>query len=297
MNLANIKAVFTSKLGRQALVAQKHSPKILFIAGVVGVGATVVLSCKATLKLEEILEDAEQTKDGIENLQHEDYTDIDRKKDMTLLYTKTAIKVAKLYALPAAVGVVSIAALTGSHAILSKRNAAVTAAYAALEKGFKEYRKRVIDEYGEDKDREFRYGSFVETKLSEDTENGTVIQDVKVLGGKNASIYARFFDETNPNWNRSPNYNQMFIQCQQNYANDKLRAQGHLFLNEVYDMLGIPRSKEGSVVGWISGGEGDNYVDFGIFRDGYYTGTEFVNGDERSILLDFNVDGVIYDKI
>jgi hypothetical protein len=87
----------------------------------------------------------------------------------------------------------------------------------------------------------------------------------------------------------------MFIRSQQNYANDLLNARGHVFLNEVYDMLGIERTSAGAVVGWVRG-NGDNEIDFGVLND-LHSGQRFINGDERSVLLDFNVDGVVYDLI
>jgi hypothetical protein len=121
---------------------------------------------------------------------------------------------------------------------------------------------------------------------------------VKRVGPDGASIYARFFDPTSTSWSKEPEYNLIFVQCQQNYANDLLRARGHVFLNEVYDMLGIPRSQAGAVVGWILSQDRttDNYIDFGVFDD-EKNARDFVNGYEGSILLDFNVDGVIFDKI
>jgi hypothetical protein len=197
------------------------------------------------------------------------------------------------------VGVLSIGCLSGSHMILSRRNAAITAAYAVLDKGFREYRGRVVSEYGQEKDREFRFG-VVEREIAVDTDEGVAVKTIRGIDQnavkKNGSIYARFFDEYSKNWSKDPGYNQMFLQSQQNYANDKLKARGHVFLNEVYDMLGIERSKEGAVVGWVRG-NGDDYIDFGVFRNDVHKGDLFVNGNERSILLDFNVDGVIYDKL
>jgi len=273
---------------------------MLFVAGVAGVIGAAVLASRATLKLEDALEEIEDNTGNMKALNGkspEIYPDNDYRRDLTILYIRTGLKIGKLYAPAIGVGILSIAALTGSHVILTRRNVALTAAYAALDKGFREYRRRVVDEFGEEKDRTFRYGDACHTDLSEDTPNGTKIQKVCVLGDKKSSIYARFFDETSSSWNRLPNYNQLFIRCQQNYANDLLTTRGHLFLNEVYDMLGLERSKAGAVVGWVFNGDGDGFVDFGVFAGDVYKGQEFVNGNERSILLDFNVDGVIYDKI
>lgn len=306
MSLAAIKNKVTSQVGRQVLITKKHSPVILFAAGVVGVGATVVLACRATLKMEEVLAEAEKNDlkiedaEALETDEYNEYNENDATKDRATNRIQTALKIGKLYAPAFAIGVVSVGALTGSHVILSRRNVALTAAYAALDKGFREYRGRVVDELGHDKDQEFRYG-VVEKQIAVDTDNGIDVKTVKVLdtSGK-GSIYARLFDETNSrNWNRTHQYNQVFLQAQQNWANDRLRAQGFLLLNDVYEMLGFERSKEGCVVGWVKNNPrgGDSFVDFGVFSGDVYMGQQFVNGNERSVWLDFNVDGVVYDLI
>lgn len=111
------------------------------------------------------------------------------------------------------------------------------------------------------------------------------------------SPYAAFFDEQSAAWTKNPECNKMFLLQQQNFANEKLRARGYLFLNEVYDMLGLPRTRAGQLVGWCYDEHnpcGDNYVDFNIFDD---HNREFVNGFEKSVLLDFNVDGNILDRL
>lgn len=105
--------------------------------------------------------------------------------------------------------------------------------------------------------------------------------------------YARFFNSSCPGWSKDPEMNKLFLKQIENYMNEKLRAQGYLFLNEVYDQLGMARSKVGQVVGWIYNPEnptGDNHVDFDIYSD---RNQDFVNGIETDALLDFNVDGCI----
>jgi hypothetical protein len=302
MGLKDISNVVTSRLGRQILTVQKHSPRALFVVGVVGVVGTVVLASRATLKVEEVLHEHEVRMDKIDKateLQAPNlYTAEDASKDRVLAYVKTTGSLIRLYAPAVIVGAASIAALTGSHIVLTNRLGNVTAAYAALDKGFRAYRQRVVDELGPQKDAEFRHG--VETKdVVEEGPNGPEITTIKTATGT-PSIYARFFDEGSPSWSRQYGQNQFFIKCQQQWANDRLHARGHLFLNEVYDMLGLPRTKQGAVVGWVTkknGGAGDDFVDFGIFNNNEFTITRFLNGDERSILLDFNVDGVILDLI
>lgn len=111
------------------------------------------------------------------------------------------------------------------------------------------------------------------------------------------SPYARWFNETCLGWNNIPENNLMFLRYQQNHANDMLKSRGYIFLNEVYDMLGIPRTKAGQVIGWVFDPDnpvGDNYVDFGLFDT---RNEDFVNGYINSVLLDFNVDGAILDQL
>ncbi len=291
-----VPAAIGRMVGRNALLVQKASPEVLLGAGIVGMVGSTVLACRATLKMDAVLDQAQAKLSIAKTLQHDDYSEVDRRKDVTLIRAQTGIRVVKLYAPAVILGGVSIAALTRSHNILSQRNAALTAAYVALEKGFNQYRARVIEKYGEEEDRNFRYGTReVEIVDPETNETKTVTR----VSLDDPSIYARFFDPTSTNWSKEPEYNLIFLKCQQSYANDLLHSRGHVFLNEVYDMIGVPRSKAGSVVGWLLTRDGstDNYVDFGIFDDDSDRVRDFVNGHEGTILLDFNVDGVIYDKI
>lgn len=286
------------KIARQALLAKKHSPVILFGAGVVGMVGTVVSASTATLKLEETLKETQENFSKAKSLRdqgRDDYTEQDYQKDMGILYARGAVAVCKLYAPAICLGVVSVAALTGSHVILTKRNTALMGAYAVLEKGFKEYRQRVEDEFGEEKERELRYDLQTETAKNPVTGKD---EEVKVAGPNSGySIYARFFDELCKDWSNVPEYNVMFLRAAENYFNHRLTSVGHVFLNEVYDHIDVPRTKQGAVVGWVLDGDGDNYIDFGIFNSNREGARDFVNGREGAILLDFNVDGLVYDKI
>lgn len=306
MDLRSIKNRATSKAGRQILLARKHSPTFLFGIGVAGVVTTAVLASRATLKMDEVLREAEKQKNDIQlalDVEDEQYGEAEADNDAKLVKVKTVLKIAKLYAPAVGVGVLTIAALTGSHVIISRRNVSLTAAYAALDQGFREYRKRVVDELGLEKDQEFRYG-MVEKQIAVDTDHGTDIKTVRVLDlekvrEQGGSVYARLFDEYSQNWDKQGKYNQIFLKAQESYANDLLQARGYVFLNDVFDMLGLERTSAGQIVGWLKGEKGgDGYIDFGVFRDdNAYMGMQFVMGNERSILLDFNVDGPIWDKI
>lgn len=293
-----IPAVVTTKLGRNALFLQKSSPTVLFGVGVVGVVSGTVLACRATLKMDTVLDEAADKMDRARNLVElsSEYTEKDRDHDLSLIRFQTGVSIIRLYVPALVASGVGIAALTQSHRILTNRNAGLTAAYAALDESFKRYRARVIDKYGEDQDRDFRFDS--ERVTITDPKNAKKKKEVTRIAGE-VSGYARFFDQFSPSWSKDPEVNLFFLKCQQNYANDLLKARGHVFLNEVYDRLGMPRSKAGSVVGWILSHDGstDNYISFGVFEGQTENAREFVNGRDGAVLCDFNVDGLIYDKI
>lgn len=293
---------------------KKHSPEILAAVGVVGTVTSAVMACKATTKVSDILEETKQQVDSVhmvladEAIPEEKYSEEDSKKDLAIIYAQSGVKFVKLYAPAVALGAISIGCLLGSNHILRKRNVALAAAYTAVDKGFKEYRGRVVERFGQGIDRELKYGikakKITETVVDEETGKEKKIKKiVDVVDDENItgySDYARFFDELNPNYEKDAEFNLMFLRAQQQYANDLLISRGHLFLNEVYDMIGVPRTKAGQVVGWVYNPEnpvGDNYVDFGMYDIHRPGAREFVNGYEKAILLDFNVDGNIWDLI
>ena len=289
------------------LKAIKHSPEILAGVGVVGVVGSLVMACKATTKLSDVLEESKEQLDKIKEVAadpayEEKYSQDDAKKDTTITYVQTGVKVAKLYAPSVILCAGSLGCLLASNNILKKRNAALSAAYMTVDKSFKEYRKRVADRFGEEVEKEIRYNIKAEEITKVDENGNEVTETVKVMDGtddpNSYSDYARFFDESCAAWQNDAEYNLTFLKAQQQYANDLLKARGRLFLNEVYRMLGIDETKAGQVVGWVYNPDnptGDNFVDFGIYNMQRERVRAFVNGYEPNILLDFNVDGVIWN--
>ena len=265
------------------------------------------MACKATTKVDTIIEESKKSIDTIHvgmeagNICDVEYTEEDGKKDLAIVYIQTGVKFAKLYGPSVLLGLTSIGCILASNNIIHKRNVALSAAYTAIDRSFKGYRSRVIERFGENMDRELRYNiktqEVKETVMDEETgKKKTVKSTVSVVDPNTYSDYARFFDEYCAGWTKDAEYNLMFLRQQQNYANELLKSRGHLFLNEVYDMLGFERTKAGQVVGWVYKYEhpiGDNFVDFGIYVLDNEKARDFVNGRERSILLDFNVDGDI----
>lgn len=309
MNKTEIMAKMTRTFNRTGLQLKKHSPEILLAAGVVGVVASGVMACKATLKVQEIVEDAKGKIDTIHEVSNdpkmaEKYTEEDSKKDLAIVYTQTAVKMIKLYGPSVALGVASLGCMIGSNRILNKRNVALAAAYTAVDKSFKEYRGRVIERFGKQMDKELKYNikaqEIEEVSVDEKGKEVTKKSTVEVMDPNAYSSYSIVFDDGNTGWDPDPELTKYFLIQQQNWANDRLKAKGHLFLNEVYDMLGAKRTKAGAQVGWVYDEKnpiGDNYVDFGIFDIRSPKARDFVNGLEKVIVLDFNVDGVILDLI
>ena len=292
---------------------KKHSPEILVVAGVIGTVTSAVMACKATLKVNDVIDETKETIEnihccadkGLKTADGEEYTQEVANKELTIVYIQTGWKFAKLYGPAVLLGVASIGCMVGSNQILRKRTIALGAAFTAMDRSFKEYRGRVIERFGKDLDRELRFNTkakqIEETVVDENGKETTVTKTVEIVDPNVAhSIYSVVFCEGNTGWTKNAELNKVFLLQQQNYANDKLRLNGVLTLNEVYDMIGAPRTAYGQLAGWVyteDSSVGDNFVDFGIFDINSEKKCDFINGIERSIILDFNCIGNILDYI
>nr|DAF70167.1 MAG TPA: hypothetical protein [Caudoviricetes sp.] len=296
--------------GKAEFTIKKNSPEILLGAGIVGFVGTIVLACRATCRADEVLEfhrrkikdinDAKEIADA--DPEGEMSYDIEiYRQDKAIRYLKTTGSLAKLYAPTIAVGTLSLACILTSRNIMQKRYLGVVAAYNGVSAAFEEYRKRVRDEYGEGLDKHFRYGTTYD-ELPVYDENGKKTKEKEQVEKTETEMVipnddsCRFFDSSNPNWDKNPTFSMMWLRGQQNILNDILHTRGHVFLNEVYDALGFPHTPQGAVLGWIDG-EGDNCIDFGLYDPNKESVRRFVNGVDNVIMLEFNHDGVIWDKI
>lgn len=312
MKKLNILNGVTRSFGKVKMKTMKHSPEILIVAGVIGTVASAVLACKATTKLNDIMDSAKDDIDAIHDAaEHPEelpgdstYTEEDCKKDLAIVYAQTGVKLVKLYAPAVILGALSITAILTSNNILRKRNVALAAAYAAVDKSFKEYRSRVVDRFGKDLDNELRYNikakEIEETVVDEKGKEKVVKKTVNTIDSGNFSGYARVYAEGCTGWTKDPSHNMWVLKSIEDQLNKKLKRKGYLFLNEVYETLGLKKTKEGQVAGWIYDEKnpvGDNRVDFGIFHNLYEGKINFINGDERNIILDFNVDGPILEMM
>lgn len=308
--LAKITTPAAKFAGKTELTIKKNSPEILLGAGIVGFVGTIVLACKATCKADEVLEfhrkkikdinDAKEVADadpeGEMAYDNEIYY-----QDKAIRYLKTTGNLAKLYGPTVAVGTLSLACILTSRNIMQKRYLGVVAAYNGVSAAFEEYRKRVRDEYGDTLDKHFRYGTTYE-ELPVYDENGKKTKEKEQVEKTETGMVVpnddscRFFDSSNPNWDKNPTFSMMFLRGQQNILNDILHTRGHVFLNEVYDALGFSHTPQGAVLGWLDG-EGDDCIDFGLYDPNKESVRRFVNGVDNVIMLEFNHDGVIWDKI
>lgn len=289
-----------------AFSVQKHSPEILTVIGIGAGIAAGIAACKATTKAQDILEDTKAEIDAVhqvmedETISEETYSEEDSKKDLALIYVKSGVRFVKLYAPAIGLAALSITSILAGNRILRKRNAQLAAAYVLVDNAFKEYRGRVVERFGEDVDQQLRYDlkvkTITESVTDEKGKEKKVKKDILIPSGNGVtSGYARVYDAGNTNWNIDPGLNREFLECQQSFANRKLQAEGRLFLADVYKALGYRDDSVSHQVGWIyekNNPVGDNYVDFG-FSNNY----AFMHGLEASVVLDFNVDGPILDRI
>lgn len=282
--------IVTRLAGRAGLVLSKHAPTILTAAGTAGFIGTTILASKATLKVEETIAEEAALLVKVHEA-HEDgkLEDKDALHDKVVLYTRMTTKLAKLYAPALILGAASIVSLATGHGIMLKRNASLAAAYAAVDQAFKTYKKKIESKFG----KEAVLDALVSTPQEDLTKDEMTLEAVTAVDG--VSPYGVIFDEDNVNWSADEDLAKLHLDCQQQYANDILQTRGHIFLNEVYKMLGFPHTPAGAVTGWVKG-QGDDFVDFNIF-DGMFEGEDKNGRTVTKWALDFNVDGVMYDKI
>ena len=276
---------------RAELKLRKNGPKLAVIGGSIGTVVGTVVACKETLHLDETLD---LVKADIERIKESEdgYTT----KDLAKVYARGAGRVVRLYGPAIGIELASLASIGGGFGAMSKREARAAAAVATYSSMFAAYRKNVIDELGEHADKTFRYG-LKEVEVTTDDGNGNVetVKEVHTtINAEGYSDFARFFDDGCVGWDKDAEYNLMFVRGVESWATNKLRADGYLFLNEVYKALGIPQTYAGNYVGWIYDDKnpvGDNRVIFDIFNPEKEGNRMFVNGSSNAILLDFNVDG------
>lgn len=304
--MITIPSAITKTFYRGTFELKKHCPEILLASGIVGGIASAVMACKATTKVESVLADTQDRIDKIhevvedENISEEQYSVEDSKKDLAIVYIQTGVKLAKLYAPSVILGSMSIVSILASNNIMRKRNIALAAAYAVVDKNFKDYRSRVVDRFGSTVDRELKYdlkaNKVIEKVVDEETGKTKKVKktvyETQIENGQ--SGYDRLYTFGNSCFENDASLNLAYLQAQEKYVNDLLRNRGYVFLYEVYKVLGFKPDAASHQVGWVYEEDnpiGDNYIDFG-FRNS----AEFMSGKEPSVWLCFNVDGPIINR-
>lgn len=303
---------FRYPVAKAGLKLRKYSPEIAFGAGIVLSAMAVYSAWKVSSQIDDVMsehdermEQLHKLKEAAEDKDNSEYTKRMYKYDLLKGYAKSFGAFGRVYGPSTGLWFTSMMAFGTSFGILKKRNRDLFLAYSAIEAGYSAYRSRVIKEFGEDVDYRLRHNLreevveevYVDEKGKEKTRKETKT----VVDENDISEYAILFNKQNcpTGWKNTPAYNRQFLEHMQNIANDILNTRGHLFLNEVYDMLGADRTPEGQIVGWFKSWnpadpDRDNFVDFGFMREVLYDDKGL---GRDGILLDFNVDGPILDLI
>lgn len=294
--------VLTRFIGKQGFKLKHASPTLLTVGGVVALVGAGVLAIRETPKLDEHVADLEIAMSDIRQDEKDGMFKDDPKAAAAArggVYVGFSMRVLRVYAKPLAVAAIGSAAIFYSHGVMRKREASLVAAYGVLERAYSAYRARVEESFGPEVEQDLYNGNkLVDHKWNKETKK--VEYEVEKSDFDTSNEYKRIFSgKTNKNWNSArPEWNLVFLRGQEKFANHLLEARGHVFLNDVLDGLGFPRTPAGAVTGWVRNGP-DGYIDFGLFDAGTSEEQDYFYfyNDQAEIVLDFNVDGVIYDKI
>lgn len=283
----------------------KHAPTILSVTASAGVIATGYLAWKAGTRFEDVEgRDWDRRKECLknaDNIPDEDVPKIERKNRILFI-----LDTVRTVAPAAIVGAATITMIYFSNSISKKRLAAMGAAYATLQTAFDGYKRTMVEALGKEsvekilKPKLPNAGKSAEEILSSDNKSDAAnVSDAVVNSLKALSPYARIIaEESSTCWDPNEDYTSQNLAAVQLWANRRLERKGHLFLNEVFDQLGLSRTREGAVVGWLKNGEGDNYVSFGDFDASIYrVPSDDYTRVDSNFVVDFNVDGVIWDRI
>lgn len=308
--LSNIMRTISHTANRAVLKVKKYSPEILTVTAIASTVGAVATAIHSTMTMEEkgVLDTFHENKEKLAEVREMlddtdfmeekkvDYTEEDYIHDTTINYVQGAWEIVKHYTPTIICTGIAIGSIAGLYKVTKVRYLAAVAAYTSTKAAFEKYREQIKQELRNVDLEEDAVERDIRTEAAEKITEDHVVPCR--IGMENHSMYARWFDENCTTWRRDGAQNLLFLKMVQNMANDKLRLRGHIFLNEVYEMIGLPHTREGALVGWVWGsGVGDDYVDFHLFDRANGSARDFINGWEKSVLLDFNVDGVIYDLI
>ena len=283
----------TQLIGKVKLGAKRNAPEILLGGAFLTGTASIVLASRATLKAKDIKNTLEGNKMALEfNLNAGSITENEAKASIRKIYMKYALDLTKEYAIPAGLYAATVAMVFSSYKIQKNRQVALATALAACTTAYNTLLDKLKNGAAMGLTaKEVLEG--VEGREVVDQETGEVTIE-KVQGEPVNGLYQVRFDRYATAWEKDKFQNETTLRSEENWANDRLRLQGYVFLNDIYDRLGIPRTKVGQIVGWTLNGDGDGFIDFGIKDCAEY---EDIRYDSNAFDLNFNVDGNILDKI
>ena len=303
--------------GNSLLLAKKHAPELMIGAGIGGFGLTIFETVKATNNTNELIEQRDQHLGMIESTRsaftEAEYSTKDYQHDLAIVNRQTKWAIVKTWAPVATRGLASTASILGGFKIVNGRLVATTAAYKVLENRIDHYRSNVIERFGKDVDWELEHSIKAETleaaerereenrRIDAENKGRKIIRKRKKT--EYSHVYDGIFDQYSDKWQRywTPEMALEFVKQKQRELNDMLKINKHVFLNEAYDKLGLPRTSEGAVVGWIlTHGNPDSFVSLGIDEMPEEEIRQILcthRNDDIRIKIRTNPDGLIYDLI
>jgi hypothetical protein len=213
-------------LKRAEKITEDNSPLILTAFGVAGTVATAVLTGKAAVKATEII-------------RREEYNRRVDNPDQTFLLNEQVRMVWKIYVPPVAMGTFTIFAIISANRVSTRRAAALAAAYSMSEKAYQEYKEKVIEKIGQNKERQVR------DDLARDRVERNPVNDRNVIITGNGDVLC--FDQTTGQYFES---SMEAIRKAENEVNYKVLNEGYCSQSEFFDMLGLETTSISSEMGW-----------------------------------------------
>lgn len=268
---------------------KKYAPELLLGGALVSGTACIITASKATLKAKNSMDAHKERKLEIATkADSEIITSEEAKDEMRKEIVKVGLELAKEYAIPFSLYAATIGCVFGSYKVQKSRLQALSTTLAAMSAAYSSLVMRLKNgaENGLTAE-EVLQGKFV---CNVENEDGTVEELTTTVDNPYDSPFKFRFDKYSTVWNPHHCSNETILMSELNWCNNLLQIQGYLFLNDVLDRLGIPRTKAGQILGWRTNGDGDGYVDFGVVDCATLTGARY---DDNAFELNFNVDGDI----
>jgi hypothetical protein len=241
-----------------------NAPEILTALGVGGVISTAVLTAKATLKAERLIDESPLFDSACISYIPDQKA---RRKAKVKLIWKDFIP-------PAASAAVTIAAIIASHKTGSRRTAAAVTAYSLTEKAFSEYREKAADVIGKQKEQKIR-DEIAQDKVNANPPTG---REIVVVGSGNVLC----LDTRSMHYFRSKMED---LKKAQNDVNWQLNYERYIPLSEFYALVGIPLTKESVYTGWK--------LDKGLME--LEISTTVADNDEPCLVVDYNYCDPLHD--